>query len=92
MLKDIEEFDKTHAISNASRKAKGNANSVRTIVDICEEEAGEFVQNLLGISYCSLSYSGRKIDCLYLSNKLDHNDLRQCHHPKFGCKDKVSNA
>ena len=80
MLKDIEESDKE------------NKKGVRTIVDICEEEAGKYVQKLLGISYCSLCYSGRKIDCLYISNELDHNMLRICNRPTFGCKDRVGNG
>lgn len=51
---------------------------------ICNGE--EFLHDLKGNHYCSLAYSGRKINCPYLDLNQDKNNLNACyyhHSPAF---------
>lgn len=50
--------------------------------ETCEKDAG-FVQYVVGIPYCKLSLSGRKVQCQHLCTEEDHNGLMKCLNPIY---------
>lgn len=49
---------------------------IRSLEKICSN--GEFHVELLGNSYCSLA-KGRKINCVWQAEDIDHNGLYVCY-------------
>jgi len=55
---------------------------LRQLDEICVSNNFCFLSKILGIDYCMLALSGKKIDCIYIGEK-DHNDLNTCDYNKI---------